>query len=310
MIKNGDEPMVSSSSNLTLGPVLFNWPVDDWRDFYYRIADEADVNTVCVGEVVCAKRTPFRTPMMADVVERLIAGGKEVVISTLALIMNKREMEEVRVLVADADLMIEANDIATASLLAGQPHALGPLVNVYNEGTLSYLAANGATRVCLPIEMKAPAIEALANEKVAEIEVMVFGRLPLAISARCYHARARALSKDGCQYVCEDDLDGMAVDTLDGDPFVAVNGLQTLSHSYTNLAGEITNLQSMGVNRFRLSPHSIDMVAVAHIFRDVTEERMQAPEAAFLLGSLIGNSPLSNGYYHGAAGAALITAQA
>ncbi|HUI94161.1 MAG TPA: U32 family peptidase, partial [Xanthobacteraceae bacterium] len=36
---------------LTLGPVLFNWPADRWRDFYVRIADEAPVDRVCVGEV-------------------------------------------------------------------------------------------------------------------------------------------------------------------------------------------------------------------------------------------------------------------
>ena len=44
---------------ITLGPCLFNWLVNDWRDFYYKIADETDVDEVYLGEVVCFKRDPF-----------------------------------------------------------------------------------------------------------------------------------------------------------------------------------------------------------------------------------------------------------
>ena len=42
---------------LTLGPVLFNWPTPMWTDFYARIADEAPVDRVVIGEVVCSKRS-------------------------------------------------------------------------------------------------------------------------------------------------------------------------------------------------------------------------------------------------------------
>ena len=56
---------------LTLGPVLFNWPTPMWVDFYARIADEAPVDRVVIGEVVCSKRSPFRTNAVVDVIERL-----------------------------------------------------------------------------------------------------------------------------------------------------------------------------------------------------------------------------------------------
>ena len=36
-------------------------------------------------------------------------------------------------------------------------------------------------------------------------------------------------AKDNCQFVCGVDLDGRTVDTLDGQQFLAVNGVQTLS---------------------------------------------------------------------------------
>ena len=44
---------------LTLGPCLFNWTVNDWRDFYFMIADETSIDEVYIGEVVCYKREPF-----------------------------------------------------------------------------------------------------------------------------------------------------------------------------------------------------------------------------------------------------------
>ncbi|MCH7956453.1 MAG: U32 family peptidase [Proteobacteria bacterium] len=291
-------------AKLTLGPVLFNWAPGRWRDFYLRIADEAPVESVCVGEVVCSKRAPFFEPVLGAVIERLEAAGKEVVRSTLALIMNEREMDTVRALAAGKDLFVEANDIAAVSLLSGRRHAIGPYVNVYNEDTLAFLARHGATRVSLPGELPARSIAALAGAGGPELEVQVFGRLPLAISGRCFHARSRGLNKDGCRYVCAEDPDGMEVETLDGDPFLAVNGTQTLSYTWCNLAGELAELRAMGVHRFRLSPQDTDMVAVARIFRDLLDGRRQPGEARESLAGLAGGIPFSNGFYYGVEGVA------
>ncbi len=292
-----------SSANLTLGPVLFNWAPEDWRDFYFRMADEAPVDTVCVGEVVCSKRTSFFAPYFAEVVERLGAAGKEVVLSTLALIMNERETALVRETAENTDFLVEANDISAAALLKGRPHAIGPFVNIYNEGTLAYMARNGAKRVTLPVELTASSIAALAASAPAELEVVVFGRLPLALSARCYHARRHNLSRDNCQFVCEKDPDGLDVDTLDGEPFLAINGVQTLSYAYCNMVGDLSALRDLGIGRFRLSPHSGDMVCVAETFRAVLDNRMAPDEANAAIAGETGGRPLANGYFHGKAGA-------
>ena len=56
---------------LTLGPVLFHWQPQAWRDFYFRIADEAPIDTVVVGEVVCSKRSPFYAEFIPGVIERV-----------------------------------------------------------------------------------------------------------------------------------------------------------------------------------------------------------------------------------------------
>jgi collagenase-like PrtC family protease len=286
---------------LTLGPVLFNWPTERWLDFYARIADEADVDRVCVGEVVCSKRAPFRDEAIGAAVERLERGGKEVVISTLAMPTEPREIRAIRQII-EAGYPVEANDAATVRLLAGRPHIIGPFLNIYNEDTLALHVSLGATLVCLPPELTLEAIRRLAagNDTV---EVFAFGRAPLAISARCYHARAHGLPKDGCLFVCERDPDGMEVRTIDGRAFLAVNGVQTLAHVITAAMRQIGELRAAGVASLRLSPQSCDMVEVARIFRGLADARLEPEEAIAHLSALPLPGALSDGYLRGQAGA-------
>jgi len=291
-------------SELTLGPVLFNWEPESWRDFYFRIADEAPIATVYLGEVICFKRAPLFEPYLEAVAARLKAAGKAVVRSTLAEVMSKQERNMVDEVCAE-ETIVEANDGSSLLRLRGRPHHAGPFVNVYNERTLAVLAAGGVCNVCLPPEMPASAIAALCPEAAklnVSIEVQVFGRVGLALSARCYHARAHGRSKDSCQFICNVDPDGMTLRTLEDKPFLTVNGIQTLSHDYLNLIGELADLQAMGVTRFRLSPHSCDMVEVATIFRGVLDRRISATEAGARLDGIKIEAPFSNGFYYGKPG--------
>jgi collagenase-like PrtC family protease len=293
---------------LTLGPVLYNWEPSVWRDFYFRIADEAPVDSVCVGEVVCSKRLPFLQDLIPEAVERLAAAGKEVLLSSLALVTLDRERKQTASLAREADLLVEVNDITGLTHMAGRPHAIGPYVNVYNEATLSWLARNGARRVCLPPELPASSISALAKAcPDVELEVWSFGRMPLAISARCYHARLHKLTKDNCQFVCGKDPDGLPTDALDGQPFLAVNGVQTLSSTYANLVENLAELISMGVASCRLSPQTCDMVGVANIFRGVADGMLDAAEGREALDVLCEGVSFSNGFLNGSAGVAYRT---
>lgn len=286
------------SAALTLGPVLFNWAGEALRDFYFRIADEAAVDIVHVGEVVCYKRTPFHDEYIADIVDRLRRGGKEVVLSSLALVANDRETAAMDALALQSDLLVEANDLGIVRALGGRSHVIGPFVNVYSEATLRFLAGRGAVRACLPPELPASALAALARLSPVPLEVFAFGRTPLAISARCFHARAHGLHKDGCRYVCGDDPDGLEVRTLDDEPFLAVNGTQTLSHTCLNLIGDLAGLTEAGIARFRLSPHRVDMVAVARAFRDVLDGRIDAAAGEAAIAALVPGMPFSNGFVH------------
>ena len=294
--------MSAAKTELTLGPVLFNWAPEVWRDFYFRIADEAPVETVIVGEVVCSKRAPFLAEHIPAVIERLQGAGKQVVLASPILATTERERDAVRELVDSAgDFIIEANDMGCVAQLGGKPHWVGPFVNVYNEATLAWMAKRGAASVSLAGELTESAVSALALAAAGlgvDLEVQVFGRLPLAISVRCYHARAHGLHKDNCRYVCNEDPDGLTVDTLDGEDFLSVNGLQTLSHTYVGLTHEVEALQRMGIRRLRLSPHTADMVAVAALFRQLADGALGAGDARAKLLEIAAPAKLSNGFFH------------
>ncbi|MCP5082046.1 MAG: U32 family peptidase [Alphaproteobacteria bacterium] len=286
---------------LTLGPVLLNWPAEHWRDFYFQVADEMPVETVFIGEVVCSKRAPLFDRHFEEVVSRLKAAGKRVVFSTLAEVTSKIDRRLVKRVAASDELYIEANDASALWHLGGRPHAVGPYLNVYNEESLEFLCANGARSVCLPPELPANAIAAMANTAAGlgcELEVQVYGRIPLALSARCYHARAHNKTKDSCLFVCDQDPDGMVLCTQEGRPFLTINGVQTQSYSCLNLVGQLQELIAAGISRFRISPQSIGTGSTAECFQAVLQKKMSAEEATAKLAETEFEAPFSNGFYH------------
>ena len=195
----GGEP-----AQLTLGPLLYHWDAEKRRDFYFRIADEAPVDTVYLGEVVCSKREP--TSSSSSVAARLRTAGKHVVVSTLALVtIGARGRDDPGSRQRDA--MVEANDVACLQLLPGKPHVIGPFINVFNEGAREFLVRRGAVRIVLPVEAPAPSIRVWPTTPRRN-RGQVFGRQPLSVAMRCYHARAHASPKDHCQFVCGLDRTG------------------------------------------------------------------------------------------------------
>jgi collagenase-like PrtC family protease len=301
---------MSTSPQLTLGPVLYLWDAEAWRDFYFRIADEAPVEVVSIGEVVCSKRQHFHVAHLDEVVARLQAAGKTVRLATLALVTLEREQRSVRALAQQPECELEVNDLSALPALAGRRHAIGPLVNVYNGATARFLAAHGAGSICMPPELPLASVRAItaAAPEIAW-EVFAFGRVPLAISARCAHARVKGFTKDNCQFICAEDPDGLAVETLDRQPFLALNGVQTVSFTCQTSITDLATLQAAGVSRFRLSPQRCDMVAVARIYRDVLDGRLE-PEAGLAgIRALYPELPMANGFLHGVPGAELILTQ-
>jgi collagenase-like PrtC family protease len=299
--------MTATRLGLTLGPLLFLWQEQAWRDFYFRIADEADVDTVVLGEVVCSKRDHFHTQHLPTVIDRLQAAGKTVRLASLALVTLERELKATRRLAKQEALELEIGEFAAHAALDGRPHAVGPLVNVYNAATARVLASRGATTICLPPELPAASVAAIVGS-VPELrfEVFAFGKVPLAISARCAHARIKGLAKDNCQFICGEDPDGLAVDTLDGQSFLALNGVQTVSSTCQSLLAEVGQLKGIGVHALRLSPQVCDMVEVARLFRAMADERIELDEARRALSLCYPGASFSNGFFHDRPGHQLV----
>jgi collagenase-like PrtC family protease len=303
--------LTQSRFALTVGPLLFNWTADDFSDFYARIADEAPVDRVMIGESVCSKRAPFYADRIPAAIERLQRGGKQVVLSSLAMVTLEREKRAARELFEQASLEVEIDDLTLMNWAKSETaFSIGPLVNVYNEATLAYLARQGAKRFCLPPELPFASVEVLAAAAAAsgaEVELWAYGRIPLAISGRCYHARVRGLTKDSCQFVCAQDADGLAVRTLDGADFLAVNGVQTLSHKYCNLIGDLDQLAKAGVASLRLSPHTGDFIGVTRTFAEVASGALSAHEGLERLRQSAPEAAFSDGFLFGDCGAAALT---
>lgn len=291
--------------DLTVGPNHFFWDASTVRGFYQALAN-APVSRVVLGEVVCSKRLPFWQDEIAPAAEVLMAAGKDVAITSLALVTLKRERKATAAL-AEIGLPIEVNDLtALHSLPKGQPFWIGPLINVYNEGTLRWLAARGAVRVCLPPELplKSTAVLArLGRDLGVAVEVWGHGRIPLAISGRCYHARLHDHAKDSCQFVCGLDPDGRDVETLDGQKFLTVNGVQTLSQSTASMAYQIEALREAGVTSLRMSPQNTDFAEICSAYADRIAGKLTAADLAATLIPKVPGGRLSDGFVRGPAGA-------
>ena len=262
---------------LALGPVLYYWDKDTLLRFYDEIA-QTPVDIVYLGETVCSRRHMLRTQDWLDLAECLALAGKEVVLSTQALLESESDLKTLRKLAANGRFMLEANDLGAVHLLAGAvPFILGPHINLYNPVTLNYLAMLGARRWVVPLEMSRQDLQAMQAQRPAEMEteVFVYGRMPLAFSARCFTARHHDLPKDDCQFRCLDYPEGLTLRTREGRPFLVLNGVQTQSAGVYNLLGELEGMRALGVNVARISPQAHHTEKIIQFFRDCLDGELE-----------------------------------
>jgi collagenase-like PrtC family protease len=183
------------------------------------------------------------------------------------------------------------------------PFVVGPHINVYNSRTLTLMARAGAKRWVMPMELDRNTLAAIQAQRPAgmETEVFVFGRLPLAFSARCFTARAHNLSKDECGFRCADYPDGMPLRTREGQLFLSLNGIQVQSGETYNLVNEIGELRALGVDVLRLSPQAQGMFEIVGAFRNVMDGHQELSAAAAMLEPYQAYGSC-DGYWHGVPG--------
>jgi len=288
---------------LALGPIPYYWPLEVVLDLYRAVVLSA-VDIVYLGETVCSRRHELRLPDWFDLAHMLSSAGKEVVLSTQALIESESDLKALRRIAGNGRFMVEANDMGAVRLLEGKvPFVAGPHLNVYNPQTLAFLGSLGAQRWVAPVEMPRSALSGMLRSppEGMETEVYVHGRLPLALSARCFTARRFNLQKDDCQFRCLDHPDGLTLRTRDGQPFLVLNGIQTLSAKVCNLARELPDMAQLGVNVVRISPQSAHVVEITELFKRVLRNPGEAATVAAQLDGLA-SEETCNGFWHDSAG--------
>lgn len=288
---------------LSLGPIPYFWERERVFDFYACVA-EAPVDIVYLGETVCSKRRALRLPDWLEMADRLTAAGKETVLSTLTLIEAESEVSCMRTIIKNGRYDVEANDMAAVNMLAGiAPFIVGPHVNVYNSRTLDLMARLGARRWVMPMELDHDTLAALQARRPAglETEVLVFGRLPLSFSARCFTARAHNLSKDECDFCCANYPEGMPLHTREGQSFLNLNGIQVQSGNVCNMINEVADMRALGVDVLRIVPQHQGTLEIIDTFRRVVDGMLE-PSAADTILAAQQASGFCNGYWYGAPG--------
>ncbi|HUW77015.1 MAG TPA: U32 family peptidase [Gallionella sp.] len=283
---------------LALGPVLYYWQRDTLLEFYERIA-AAPVDIVYLGETVCSKRHNFRLEDWLEVAKKLAAGGKQVVLSTQALIESESDLKTLRRLAKNGSYTVEVNDMGAVRLMTGNPFVAGPHINTYNPQTLALLAELGAQRWVIPVEMSRQMLTGMLADKPQgmETEVFAYGRLPLAFSARCFTARHYNLPKDDCQFRCLDHAGGLTLKTREGQPFLALNGIQTQSSRIYNLVAELEGMEQLGVDVVRVSPQPFHTEKILALFRNRLDGKLSASEAEQQMALLMPDEAC-DGYWH------------
>lgn len=288
---------------ISLGPNLYYWSREETLEFYEQVV-EWPLDIVYLGEAVCSKRRLLRLDDWLEIGEKLSAAGKEVVLSTLVLLEADSELKSLRRIIDNGKFLVEANDMAAVHLASNNiPYVAGPHLNVYNGETLALHRDLGAQRWVMPVELSHTTLTEMQAQRPEglQTEVFAFGRTPLAFSARCFTARAHKLPKDDCQFRCGDYPDGMLLKTQDGEPFLSMNGIQTLSAATANLIEALPQMQKMGVDVARLSPQSHHMGKIVEAFAAVRDGKLNPTEGAEQVNRVIIGTPC-NGYWYGEAG--------
>ncbi len=286
----------------SLGPILYFWPKKTVESFYQEAAtSQADI--VYLGETVCSKRRELKYPDYLEIARQIASQGKQVVLSTMALLESPSELTLLRKYCDNGEFIVEANDMAAIAHLknANVPFVAGPALNIYNHHALRFLAQQGMIRWCIPVELSQHQLRVILDacqdrgiRDLFEVEVLAYGHLPLAYSARCFTSRSENRSKDECNLCCINYPSGRITKSQEGDELFVLNGIQTMSGKCYNLINEQDPMREW-LDIVRISPEFESTFTTLNQFVAGEKHPLRANQ--------------SNGYWHRIAGMSVATSE-
>ena len=243
---------------ISLAAVPYFWSKDTYQDFYQQIA-HSNIDLVYLGETVCSKRRSMNLGDWIEIGHYLTKQGKQVVLSSMTLIEAESELKYLTKVLQQDQFLVEANDMAAIQIASqkNRNFVAGNSINIYNRQSFALFQRLGMKRWNIPVELGENDIKPiipLAQQLDVELEYQIYGRMPLAYSARCFTARHHRLAKDNCQFKCKDDIEGIPVKTREGDSFAQINGIQTQSGKISNLLNHWQKLQAANIDYARIVP--------------------------------------------------------
>ncbi|ALS98028.1 U32 family peptidase [Lacimicrobium alkaliphilum] len=287
----------------SLGPILYFWPKNQVEEFYQQ-AMQSSADVIYLGETVCSKRRELKTKDWVALARELAGKGKQVVLSTMALLEAPSEVKTLKTYCDNGDILIEANDVGAIQLLSeqGKPFVAGPAINCYSQHSLHRLLKLGMQRWVMPVELSRDWLQNILSgcdelgiRNQFEVEVFGYGYLPLAYSARCFTARSENRPKDQCELCCINYPNGRLTRSQEGQELFVLNGIQTQSGQCYNLINDLAGMHNL-VDVVRLSPLSADTLDWLEKFR--ANKNGQCPQTV---------ERDCNGYWHSIAGMNLAT---
>ncbi len=284
---------------ISVAAVPYFWNRDAYFQFYRNIANSS-ADIIYLGETICSKRRTMTFLDWLDIAKQLTDAGKQVALSTLTLLEAESELNYLSKIASQKEYLVEANDMAAIEVASQHNNnfVAGCTINIYNNHSLLRLIKLGMTRWQVPVELGKDDLAPMATyakDHHVEVEYQIFGRIPLAYSARCFTARHHRLPKDGCQFKCLQDEQGLLIKTQEGESFAQINGIQTQSAKVSHLIDHCQSLADYGVDIVRVVP--VSATDTLEVIQQISTILQPSEQARFNPDRLKNQYQFCNGYW-------------